>query len=253
MIWIVYIAAALAVIITLYIVYKIIKGIIRFSKEPLVKENAEVVRMNRELKKIHSGKHATNAKLNEKDKANHYVTFKLDSGKIVTFMVSKKLYCDLEKHQTGLLHYRGFKFIDFSFDHKTFNEIKKNQTEMMTFFGTKKHDSKTVEFYGEAKELDVNYHSNQTIKCDQIELIRFINQLVNQKCESFFVIEDHEGQILEVSNQGDTELFDLVYMNTQNNERYIGDIKGTKSLELVIDSFFKEEELVKKYELKKEN
>ena len=50
MMWLVYIALALAIIIMLYVIYSIIKNIIRQTKEPIMSEKAEVSRKNKENK-----------------------------------------------------------------------------------------------------------------------------------------------------------------------------------------------------------
>jgi len=249
MMWLVYIALALAIIIMLYVIYSIIKNIIRQTKEPIMSEKAEVSRKNKENKIVKSNGVYTVDTSGGYERANYYVTFKLRSGKLVTFKVKKKFYLQFENHQTGLLTYRGYKLICFDFEGYPVNDKKRKQMNQTAFFGGKRHTSEVVHFYGESKELDVDYHSTEKIECDQEELNRFIKQLVNNKFESFFILENKEGNVLEVSHDGNSELFDIAYMQPKSKERYLGNLTGIEELKLVVKEYFNHQEMIEKFKL----
>lgn len=117
------------------------------------------------------------------------------------------------------------------------------------FFGKKKHTDQTVAFYGEAKDLAVNFHSDQQILCDKLELFRFIDQLWQQTSQNFFALENDGKQILEISNNGKSDDYDLAYLVPNSDVRYIGNIKGTKLLKSVIDSYFNQDDLIELFHL----
>jgi len=132
------------------------------------------------------------------------------------------------------------------------NESDRRENYQTAFFQRKRHTSQVVDFYGESKELDVNYYSSEKIQCDQEELNRFIDQILNNQYESFFALENNTGNIIEVSNAGNSDLFDIVYMEKQTDMRFIGEIRGFKELKTLIDAYFKDEEITKKFKLSAE-
>lgn len=245
----VYIALGISAIAIFLAIIKIIHNVIKQVKEPTINEKAEIVRTNRETNIVKSGGEATVDTVRGYQKSTYYVTFKLKNKKLVTFKIRKKLFVKLFEHQTGMLTYKGYKLVDFEYEGYPVNTPQRKTMSPTQFFEGKKHTSPVVRFYGEAKELDVDYHSDQAIDCDQMELNKFIDQLIHNESENFFSLESSKGQILEVSNDGINDKFEIVYMQTGSKDRFIGIVDGCETLKSVIDAYFKEENIMENYKL----
>ncbi|MCF7930680.1 MAG: DUF2500 domain-containing protein [Acholeplasmataceae bacterium] len=250
--WIVYIAVLIGLAGVVIAVIKIGKNMSNQRKEPIISEKAEVVKMRSDTRSVTSSGASTVDTSGSYEQTSYHLTFKLKSGKSVTFKVGKKLYLKLSEHQTGMLTFKGYKLIKFEYEGYPINTMERKELNHTAFFTKKKHTNPTVLFYGELKDLDINYHSDQKISCDQLELNRLIDQLSNQSSENFFALEDHEQNILEISNNGKTDDFEIIYMKANSVSRFIGYIKGNILLKKVIDSYFKNENLIDIYGLKEE-
>ncbi|MFH2117944.1 MAG: DUF2500 family protein [Bacillota bacterium] len=247
--WLVNIALGISGIVIILALYAFIRNIIRQLREPRVIEKAEVARTNREITFISSSGTSTIASSNGYGKSTYFVTFKIESGRLVTFKVKKQFFLSISDHQTGILTYKGYKLLNFDYEGYPINSIQWKSLNISPFFGSKKHNAPVVRFYGEAKELDVNYHSDQAIDCDQTELNRFIDQLINQESDNFFCLQNEKNQILEVSNSGKNEEFELVYMHPTSQDRFLGKVTGAEALKSVIDAYFNELDVIKEFNL----
>jgi len=250
--WIVYVAILIGLAGIIIAVIKIGRNISKQKKEPVISEKAEIIKMKSDTRSVTSSGASTVDSGNSYEQTSYHLTFKLKSGKSVTFKVPKKLYLKLSEHQTGMLTYKGYKLIQFEYEGYPINTSERKLLNNTSFFTKKNHTNPTVLFYGEIKDLDVNYHSDQKISCDQIELNRLIDQLSNQSSGNFFSLEDREKNVLEVSNSGANDDYEIVYMTAHSISRFIGLVNGSKLLKKLIDSYFKNENLTDLYGLKEE-
>lgn len=249
--WIVYVAIFIGITGIIIAVIKIGQNISKQKKEPVICEKAEITKMKSDTRIVTSSGSST-VDSGGYEQTNYHLTFKLKSGKSLTFKVNKKLYLKLNEHQTGMLTYKGYKLIKFEYEGYPIQTKERKALNGTAFFGKKKHTNPTVLFYGEAKSLDVDFYSDQKIKCDQLELNRFIDQLGNEQNDNFFSLENDELTILEVANNGENDVFEIVYMKPDSSVRYIGQVNGINRLKAVIDSYFKKENLIKLYDLTEE-
>ncbi|MBN2300392.1 MAG: hypothetical protein JXC31_04295 [Acholeplasmataceae bacterium] len=123
----------------------------------------------------------------------------------------------------------------------------KKTIQSNAFFYQKNHQEPTILFYGEAKELDVNIYSDKKVSVSFEELCRFISQLPKQTLENFFCLENQYQQVLEVSNNGKDDVYELIYFNISSNQRYCLIINGIELLNEIVHQYFIGENINQKY------
>lgn len=132
------------------------------------------------------------------EQKRYFAEFRLEDGAKKRFRVDKKLFLSLHDHDEGTLTFQGEKVLGYK--KKAGGKGKaKTPKEPLFFMKDTARAGKVVKFYADAPSLGVTLESKSAIDVDFEEISAFMDRLADCREETFFVLEDDRGAILQMS------------------------------------------------------
>jgi hypothetical protein len=140
--------------------------------------------------------------------AEQFVTFKLNTGKLMAFKVRRNIALAYHEGEKGHLTFQGGRFIAFV---ATGIETLDDDN----FFPNRKRIPPFVWVYGEAREIGLSIPSDNPFQSDRMDLQKLVKDLEDDKSDWFLVIKNAQNELLQVERKGQDEV-QCTYRNNGN-------------------------------------
>jgi hypothetical protein len=183
----------------------------------------------------------------EENHVTYLITFKFENGVEKTFKVNKKLFFNLEEHQTGRLSYQLNKLIQFDYEDYPIHQMKSEQH----YFLDKTIEKPKAYVYGINKELGINIELNQRVASDINEVNNYIKAAKKCVSDHFIVILHQNKSTLEIAYSLVKEAFDIRYSYRLETMSFLKTVIF-EEIDNLIQEFFRGADLRERWEFEKE-
>lgn len=160
---------------------------------------------------------------------SYMVEFRIKGGKSVYLKSKKKVWLQIHDGDKGELVYRNQKMIGFIPKEK----VIIIDDEIMTT--KEKKIGLICMIYGEAKDSEFCYESNQQLEVNLLDVKKLIKQLKYDETDWFFVLSNEKGDQLQIERAPDDEIQETIKINEKEEIK----IYPFKKLEEQDEIFFK--------------
>ena len=176
-----------AMVAAMVVVFKNIRANIKIPEETV---SATLKGVRSQIKQVNQNYSSETVDSAGGEVKQYFADFKLKGGKKLTFRINRKKALSYHDGEVGQLTYKGNKFIDF-----TVTEKEKKLPLKDLFFLQEKKTGETVDFYGEAEQLNLSVPSDQRLKCDYSDIKRLTERLLEDQSDWFFLLKSKEKEL----------------------------------------------------------
>ena len=207
------------------------------KKQSLVEEvniRAEVVKTNTDL----SNMSVDNS--NNYDHTDYFIEFKTDTNRRIVLGVPKKVFCKTLPGFYGDVIYKGNKLVSFTRleSHEEARFKLRNEEEF--FFIKKTKRINPIEFYCDSPTLNVHISSEEAIKLDVDEVIKFMNRMLENDVENYFGLDNKE-MIIQFFNDGTNKEIHIDIPNPKKGASYQTTISGIIQAKTIVRAYYRGE------------
>lgn len=176
------------------------------------------------------------------DANQYFVEFLDDYGTPIVLNCNKQTFETLLPGYYGDLVYKGTRLVSFV----RLNEHEERRYEQRMnegyFFEKSTTRVNPIEFYCDAPSLGVKIPSDQAIKLDVDEVVKYINRMFENTTQNFFGL-DNNRQVIQFFNEGNNDEIMIDIPDMQRNGSYQAVIYGMNKVKSIVRAYYNNEDV----------